>query len=117
MMLAIVPGMLDPPAVQGLAVFVRVGHHVVLLTFFLGQALPGFGLQAVFLPHKPFHGGCGMVDAASPPQQGLGRNGVWEEAMPFQEGLDTVIATTFYKVVRLCFRHHQIGNVLTLHLH
>ena len=81
-MLAVVPGVLDPAPVQGMMVLcvllVGSGHEIVLLAIVLG---PGLGLQAVLLPRQPFHGDGGMVDVASPPQEGFGCDGVRGEAM------------------------------------
>ena len=77
--------MLDSAPVERMVGFciliVSSGHHVVLLAFILGHVEPGFGLQLVLLPHQPLHGHFGVVDAASPPQQGFRRNGVRREAM------------------------------------
>ena len=73
-------GMLDSGSVQGMVVLdvviISSCHHVVLLAFVLGHVQPAFGLQSVLPPHQPFHGHFGVVDAASPPQRGFGRNGV-----------------------------------------
>ena len=68
-MFTMVRGMLNSLAVQWMVVchvvIVSSGLHVLLLAFVL-----------VLLPHQPFPEHFGVVDAASPPQQGFGRIGI-----------------------------------------
>ena len=62
-------------------VVVRVAHQIMLLAFVLGYVRPRLGLQLVLLSRQPLHEQRGMMDAASPPQEVFGRDGIRGEAV------------------------------------
>ena len=57
-------------------VIVGKGHQIVGIAFVSGQLQTTFGLQSVIVPRQPFSGDFGIIDLASPPQEGFAGNGL-----------------------------------------
>ena len=87
-MFADIPGVLDVRLVEWMVlvgiVIVGEGHDIVGIAFIFGQVQPTFGLQSVVARRQPFYNDFGMVDAASPPQERFGGNGLEVETMHAQ---------------------------------